>query len=161
MNAADTAGDPLEPPHRLCWAHFPWLPGTLVYMGLYLATFLCRTALGLLGGPGSQSLMLTSPRGHSHPPLLSLGEIFVSECWCQECLNPDLLPQVTANSDPLATPSWFIEQECCHAIFMDRAQQTSRAFVSLSLGSIAPGEASCHVMRTLEQLLREAHLVWG
>ena len=124
-------------------------------MGLYLATFLCRTALGLLGGPGSQSLMLTSPRGHSHPPLLSLGEIFVSECWCQECLNPDLLPQVTANSDPLATPSWFIEQECCHAIFMDRAQQTSRAFVSLSLGSIAPGEASCHVMRTLVRCVCE------
>lgn len=80
--------------------------------------------------------------------------------------EPRSLASGQTNSDPLATlfllgdTVEFQRAEWCHAIFMDRAQKTSRAFVSLSLGSIAPGEASCHVMRTLEQLLGEAHLVW-
>lgn len=71
---------------------------------------------GATRGPGSKSLMFVSSRECSHPLLLSLGEIFVSECWCQEYLNPDLLPQVRQiltrwqRCSSLATLSNFKEQ---------------------------------------------------
>ena len=109
----------------------------LLFTWVCIGDFSLQNHPGATRGPGPKSLMFASSRGCSHPPLLSLGEILslsvgVRSIWTQiSCLRSEQILTRWQHCSSLATLSNFIEQKWCHAIFMDRAQRTSLAFVSL------------------------------